>query len=147
MWIFRAARICRYKDSCLLTRKGRPVIRTIKSCDWSSNTAERRECNRLDGPVLANTEDGMWVCVRKKVKMRQRERVRETCFNREDGGARCFFFFQERDDRWKEAWKKWETKSGEKNKTKEADIKRKRRLDELKWKGSAKETSLTCSQV
>lgn len=33
MWRFGAARIFCYKDSCLLTRKARPVIRTIKSCD------------------------------------------------------------------------------------------------------------------
>lgn len=50
----------------------------------------------------------MGVCEKKKkAKMRQRERKRERgredLFNREDGGAcRFFFFFQERDDRWKE---------------------------------------------
>lgn len=107
--VLETARICCYKDSCLLTRKGRPVIRTIKSCDWSPKAAKRSECNRLDGPLLANTEDGMWVCVRKKKKRRwdrESERGREgerTCLIGKMGGhVVFFFFFQERDDRWKE---------------------------------------------
>lgn len=147
MWSVGAARICRYKDSCLLTRKGRPVIRTIKSCDWSPNTAERREPSRLDGPVLANAEDGMWVSEKKKWRWdRESERRRESCLIRRTGWGTFFFFPFKRDDRWKERLrrdveKKW------KNETKETAIKRKRRSDKSKGEGSATETPLTCSQV
>lgn len=52
--------------------------------------------------MLANAEDGMWVCVRKKVKMRQRERKRERdLFNRGygvGGGGFHFAFKREMTD-------------------------------------------------
>lgn len=96
---FGVARICCYKDSCLLTRKGRPVIRAIKSCDWSLNKTERWGRNRLDGPLLASIRDGMWVCVRKKWSWERELKRERDLFNRL--GERIFCF-QERDDRWKE---------------------------------------------
>lgn len=95
----------------------------------------------------------MWVCVRKKkkkAKMRQRERKRERgredLFNREDWGGEChfLFFFQERDDRWKERLRR---EKNRKKETKGSDIKRKRGSDESEWEGSATETPLTCIQV
>lgn len=72
---FGVARIHRYEDSCLPSS-----IKTIKSYDWSPNTVARRERNRLDGPLLATTEDGMWVCVRKKWRWdSESTRGNETC--------------------------------------------------------------------
>lgn len=104
----------------------------IAWCGW-----EGRECNRLDGLVLANAKDGMWVCVRggKKREAKMRRRMKEgerDLFKREDGGH--IFLFQERDDRWKERlrWDKGEKKGGKKSETKEADIKRNEKVGRVR---------------
>lgn len=140
---FGATRIRRYEDSCLPSS-----IKTIKSCDWSPNTVARRERNRLDGPLLATTEDGMWVCVRKKWRWdRESTRGNETCLIGRAGRIAFSFFSAKREMTDGKRRLRRDEKKKWKNETKEADIKRKRGLDESKWEGSATETPLTWSQV
>lgn len=63
----------------------------------------------MDGPLLANGKDGMWVCEKGKKKRKPKDetaRVKDW-----EGIVFVFFFFQERADRWKERLRREEGKN------------------------------------
>lgn len=142
---FGTALICRYKDSCVLTRKGRPCNKNHWVM-WLIAQQRRGEYATCWMGCCLPTRGMVCGCVWKKIRKQrwdaESERGREACFKKGGPGATFFFLSKERDDRWREELrqdekKKWRNETEEEEKVGASQ----------KREGSATATPLTSHHV